>query len=368
MKLVYANDCKSVYDKLFLDWFTKYYDVSIVTFNKNPTELTDEEYEVVILKDVIPETSLHPFEGARKELLSHVRAKTFKKAIKKIKPKFIIGNFAPTYGYYSAYSNFHPNILFVWGSDVLVYPFKYKFLNFLIKYAIAKADAILVDSNVQFNATLRLGADKSKIVKFPWFNNKEFSRNEQKRKLVRESFGLGDEDILVVSARNNKPIYDLKTLIKVIPKIGKKYSNVHFVFIGEGTEVFTRYKLPNTICLGKVKHNVVNDVFSASDIYVSTSLSDGASASLLEAMCCKLVPVVTKIQGNEEWITDCFNGSLFCKSDSFKLYECLEALIVNVSMRECVSKFAYETTRKIDWESNMTMLCEIIESKIEKVE
>jgi glycosyltransferase involved in cell wall biosynthesis len=364
MKFVYANDCKSVYDKLFLDWFTKHYDVSIVTFNKNPTELTGKEHEVIILKDIIPETSLHPFEGARKELLSPVRARTFKKTIKNLGPEFIIGNFAPTYGYYSACSNFHPNILFVWGSDVLVYPFKYRFLNFLIKYAIAKADVILVDSDVQFNATLRLGADKSKIIKFPWFNTKEFARDEQKRKQLRERFSVGDEDILVVSARNNKPIYDLKTLIKVIPKIEKKHSNVHFVFIGEGTEDFANYKLPNTICLGRIEHKAMNDVLSASDIYVSTSLSDGASASLLEAMCCELVPVVTKIQGNEEWITDQSNGLLFSKSDSFKLYERLEALIANASMRERISKLAYETTRKIDWESNMNMLCQTIEGKI----
>ena len=367
MKLVYANDCKSVYDELFLEWFTKGNDVSIVTFNRNPTALTGREHEVVILKDVIPETKLHPFEGARKELLSPVRARTFKKAIKNIKPDVVIGNFAPTYGYYSACSNFDPNVLFIWGSDVLVYPFKYKFLNFLIKYAIAKADVILVDSNVQFNAALRLGADNSKIVKFPWFDPKRFSRGKDTRKVVRERFGLSEDDILVVSARNNKPVYDLKTLVKVIPRIVKKYSNVHFVFIGEGTEIFGSFRLPNTVCLGKVKHNVVNDVFNASDIYVSTSLSDGTSASLLEAMCCKLAPIATRISGNEEWINDRFNGLLFDKSDFSKLYDCLEVLITNKSMRESIAKLAYEKTKKIDWEANMNMLCEVIKNRIGEV-
>jgi glycosyltransferase involved in cell wall biosynthesis len=367
MKLVYANDCKSVYDKLFLEWFTKDNDVSIVTFNTNPTALTGQEREVIILKDVIPETNLHPFEGARKELLSPMRARTFKKAIKNIKPDVVIGNFAPTYGYYSAYSNFNPNVLFIWGSDVLVYPFKYKFLNFLIKYAIAKADVILVDSNVQLNATLRLGADKCKIVKFPWFDSRGFSCDKDKRKMLRERFGLSEDDILAVSARNNKPVYDLKTLVKVIPRIAKKYGNAHFVFFGEGTEAFSSLGLPNTTCLGKVKHDMVNDVFSASDIYVSTSLSDGASASLLEAMCCKLAPIVTRILGNEEWINDSFNGLLFNKSDFVKLYECLDILIADKPMRESMAKLAYETAKKIDWETNMNTLCKAIKGRIGKV-
>jgi len=38
-------------------------------------------------------------------------------------------------------------------------------------------------------------------------------------------------------------------------------------------------------------------------IYVSTSFSHGSSASLLEAMACKLPPVVTAIPGNQEWIS-----------------------------------------------------------------
>ena len=46
------------------------------------------------------------------------------------------------------------------------------------------------------------------------------------------------------------------------------------------------------------------------DIYVSTSLYDGTSVSLLEAMGSGAFPVVTDIPANREWITNGENGFL----------------------------------------------------------
>jgi glycosyltransferase involved in cell wall biosynthesis len=48
--------------------------------------------------------------------------------------------------------------------------------------------------------------------------------------------------------------------------------------------------------------------YNAADIYVSTSLSDGTSLSLLEAMGCALPVVVTDVPSITEWITDGHNG------------------------------------------------------------
>ena len=46
------------------------------------------------------------------------------------------------------------------------------------------------------------------------------------------------------------------------------------------------------------------------DIYVSTSLHDGTSVSLLEAMGSGAFPIVTDIPSNREWIHHGQNGFL----------------------------------------------------------
>jgi glycosyltransferase involved in cell wall biosynthesis len=58
------------------------------------------------------------------------------------------------------------------------------------------------------------------------------------------------------------------------------------------------------------------DLLAQSDIYVSTSLYDGASVSLLEAIGSGAFPVVTNIPANQEWIVDGKNGYLVPTEES----------------------------------------------------
>ena len=61
-----------------------------------------------------------------------------------------------------------------------------------------------------------------------------------------------------------------------------------------------------------------------SNIYVSTSLSDGASNSLMEAMATRLAPIVSDIPANRAFIKDGQNGFLF----PVKRYEILAKMIL----------------------------------------
>jgi glycosyltransferase involved in cell wall biosynthesis len=51
-------------------------------------------------------------------------------------------------------------------------------------------------------------------------------------------------------------------------------------------------------------------LLAQADIYVSTSLHDGTSVSLLEALGSGAFPVVTDIPSNREWVSDGKNGFL----------------------------------------------------------
>jgi glycosyltransferase involved in cell wall biosynthesis len=57
------------------------------------------------------------------------------------------------------------------------------------------------------------------------------------------------------------------------------------------------------------------DLLTKADIYVSTSLYDGTSVSLLEAMASGCFPVVSDIPSNREWIRDGENGFLVPVND-----------------------------------------------------
>jgi glycosyltransferase involved in cell wall biosynthesis len=275
---------------------------------------------------------------------------------------------ATGYGFYSALSNYRPFILFIWGSDVLVAP-KRLLPRFHAKYSLAKADAVLVDSKVQGEAAVRLGCHPNKIVSFPWFNPQDVLEYfKEDRDDLRERLGWKN-NIIVASSRSHEPIYNVECLIEAVPKVIKKNSKCRFLILGGGS--LTNFLKRRVLELGIAKYvkftgfvtrNDVINYINASDIYVSTSLSDGTSSSLLEAMTCKLPPVVTEIPGNKEWITDGQNGVLFPCRDSGSLADKLLCLINNEKLRRKLGNEAFNTVMsRADWHKSTEKLYEIID-------
>jgi len=370
-KLVYAHDGESVYDELFLNSLKERYDVYVLTFNPSPLHIPSR-IKTVIMKDPLPETNLHPFEGMRKHFLTPLRARIFKKSLVRVKPDALIGCWASTYGFYSAYSGFHPFILLIWGSDVLIFPRKYFPLKPLVVHSLKKADIVVVDSDVQKEAVMKLGCKPQKIVKFPWVNLKGFKRDENKRREVRMEQDWTDDNIVVISLRNHRPLYGVGYLVNAIPYILKENKDIRFLILGEGplTEVFkTRMekftKSGHVKFIGIVPHQKVSTYLSAADIYVSTSFSDGTSAGLLEAMACSLSPVVSEIDGNKEWIKNETNGFLVPIANSQKLAEKILLLADNQKLRERLKEKAEEAVRtRVNWPKNIQKLTKIIDEMV----
>jgi len=367
-KLAYAHDGESVYDELFLNTLRHRYDVYVFTFHPSPPHIPSG-LKTVKMRDLIPETNLHPFEGMRKHFLTPTRALAFRRNLKCIKPDVLVGCWASTYGFYSAYSGFHPFILFVWGSDVLLLPTTYFPLKPLVVYSLRRADAVVVDSEVQRKAVIRLGCCPEKIVKFPWVNLSGFTRNEHQRSAVRKECGWTEDQIVVTSLRNHRAVYGVEYLINAVPIITRKNRNVRFLILGEGplTMVF-KEKMKRFIESGHVKfigavpHEKVAGYLSAADIYVSTSFSDGTSAGLLEAMACSLPAVVTDIAGNREWVQNEISGLLVPVANSEKLAEKILLLADNQGLREKLIAKARQTIRtKVNWTKNMQTLRETID-------
>ena len=121
----------------------------------------------------------------------------------------------------------------------------------------------------------------------------------------------------VLSNRNLHPLYNVSLLIRAIPMVLEEEPKTRFLIAGEGPEKeflereSVRLNLgPSVQFLGRIPNEKMPDLLAETDIYVSTSLSDGTSVSLLEAMAAGTFPIVTAISANVEWIVDRKNGFL----------------------------------------------------------
>jgi glycosyltransferase involved in cell wall biosynthesis len=158
----------------------------------------------------------------------------------------------------------------------------------------------------------QLGINGEKISSFPMCADDNFLEVGRKRK-----GNLNDRPFTIVSNRNLLRMYNVSLLIQAIPIVIKKEPNTRFLITGDGPERQNLEKEAKNLnvsslikFLGRVPPEKMADLLAQAEIYVSTSLYDGTSVSLLEAMASGAFPIVTDIPANREWITTGQNGFL----------------------------------------------------------
>jgi len=264
-----------------------------------------------------------------------------RRLVRKIHPDILDAHFIKINGYLGVISGIRPLVLTAWGSDIL-FTARLSWLHrILISYCLKKADSIVCRSPVVREEIIKLGAqaDKINIIligvdtdKFaPCHKNEEF----------RQNLGFADSAPMVISTRSLEPVYDLETLVKAVPLVLKEIPETKFVIAGQGSRRHYLEDLAGSLqvadsvkFVGLIPHDELPQYLASSDVYVSTSLSDGTSNSLLEAMASSLAPVVTDIPANRLWIDDGKNGALFTVSEP----EFLAARIVHLLKRNELRK------------------------------
>ncbi|MGA9097612.1 MAG: glycosyltransferase [Methanotrichaceae archaeon] len=259
-----------------------------------------------------------------------------KSIIKKVAPDILHSHFVLDYGSYGAMSGFHPFVISAWGSDVLEVPKRSKSLRALTRYALNGADLITCDGDNSKEAMIHLGIPdgKIKIISHGIDTNRFYpgTRNEN----IRVELGLSGHPS-AISIRHLRPVYDVGSFIRSMPLVLKEIPDAKFIIVGDGSDKEFLIKLAGSLGIlnsviftGVINHEELPSYIASSDVYVSTSISDGGIAvSTLEAMASGLAPVVTDVGDNRKWIKDGENGFVVPIGDSKMLAERIIYLLQN---------------------------------------
>ena len=259
-----------------------------------------------------------------------------KSIIKKVAPDILHSHFVLDYGSYGAMSGFHPFVISAWGSDVLEVPKRSKSLRALTRYALNGADLITCDGDNSKEAMIHLGIPdgKIKIISHGIDTNRFYpgTRNEN----LRVELGLSGHPS-AISIRHLRPVYDVGSFIRSMPLVLKEIPDAKFIIVGDGSDKESLIKLAGSLGIlnsviftGVINHEELPSYIASSDVYVSTSISDGGIAvSTLEAMASGLAPVVTDVGDNRKWIKDGENGFVVPIGDSKMLAERIIYLLQN---------------------------------------
>ncbi len=348
MKILFLSDAKAYHTKRWVDYFVdRGHQCFLISLQKGISTKAEEFH----IESKIPPSFLKYPLSVRK----------VKKIAEEIKPNLINAHYVPGYGLIGALLGRHPLVVSTWGSDILISPQKSFLHKLRAKYVLNKADAITTDAKVLTRAVLDLVGKEKKMIENPMGVDRELVLEGEKKKSDL-SYRGENKSFVILSSRRLESVCDVITLLKAVPLVTKQAQRkVKFVIVGEGSQKGKLMKLAGNLKLeeyaefkGELSPKDLMDCYKNSDIYVSTSLSDSTSVSLLEAMALGLIPVVTDIPGNREWIEDKKNGFLFPISDHHALAkQLIYTMNEFTDWNDFKEKNISLIERKALWEDNM---------------
>jgi len=210
-----------------------------------------------------------------------------------------------------------PVVVTIHGSDYRLGTGRSFVLRGLFRYVCKKVKHIFCVSEVLREGIEQLGINGEKISTIPMGIDEAFLEMGKNRKIE-----LNRRPFVILSNRNLLPIYNVSLLIRAIPIVLREEPETKFLIAGVGAEKEALEREVKDLnvnssirFLGRVLHEEMPNLLSQADIYVSTSLYDGTSVSLLEAMGSGTFPVVTDIPANREWIINGENGFLVSEDE-----------------------------------------------------
>jgi glycosyltransferase involved in cell wall biosynthesis len=260
-----------------------------------------------------------------------------------------------------------PVIVTIHGSDFRMAMETPGVLRKVFLYTCNRASHLNCVSEAQKNELEQLGITNRKVTILPMGVDGTFLEKGEYRRIE-----LNSRPFTILSNRNLLPIYNVSLLIRAIPMVLKEEPDTKFLIAGEGSEkeVLERKAKDLNIhsyieFLGRVPHEEMPNLLSKANIYVSTSLYDGTSVSLLEALAAGAFPVVTDIPSNREWITNAENGFLVPIGNEYILAsKIVEAIRNKELLAQANEKNRKLIEQKAHWKTNIREITNIYNNSI----
>ena len=283
--------------------------------------------------------------------------------IKKINPDIVHGCDLLTYGFYSSFVKNRPILQMAWGSDILIHSRK-GIRRLIARKSLQSGDLITVDCGLGKKRMINLGIPDDKIVVFPW--GVDFNIFNERN--IKEVAKPSSKKTLICN-RAFYPLYGIDYLLRAYNRVINKFPNTELILFNytplnnepktsDYSQLIKDLNLAEHVkILSSVTQKEMSEYLKLSDLYITTSFSDGTSVSLLEAMACGLPVVATNVGANSEWISNGVNGYL-CEAGNI---ESITASLISIlknkkSMKKMGALNHLLVRKKADWKNNVKQL------------
>jgi glycosyltransferase involved in cell wall biosynthesis len=204
---------------------------------------------------------------------------------------------------------------------------------------------IAVSDEVRESIIRQIGPIQNKIITIP--NGVDFRRYERSvdREAIRRQLGIRPDSLLIVTVGRLTTQKGHRYLITAAATVASRYPDAHFLFIGEGELKETLQAQAEALGISEHIHflgirNDVPDVLAVADLFVLSSLWEGLSIALLEAMASSKPIVATAVSGTTQVMTHGETGLMVPPRDSRALADAIIQLLSDRAQARAIGQAA----------------------------
>jgi glycosyltransferase involved in cell wall biosynthesis len=177
-----------------------------------------------------------------------------------------------------------------------------------------------------------MGVRNNKVSVCPLGIDLETFRATRPAKIIRDEFGIGSSDIVIIYVGRLEQVKGVPSLLKVANSLSSRFENLKFLIVGDGPlrSRFEKHSNPQIILTGWRKD--VANLLNASDIFVLPSISEGLPISILEAYAFTKPVIATNVGAVPDLVIDSETGLLLSPGNSKQLEEAIIQFVNNPEM------------------------------------
>lgn len=282
LRLVYVANPSSVHVRRWTRFFVERgHSVTIADgFGSPPDPWLDDRVRVVRYEPSrIPGV---PFTGllrARRQVRDLVRD---------LRPDIVHAHTARRYAWHAALAGFHPLVVSVWGSDVLMADPSWR-SRLLTRWALGNADLVTGVTRHTLDAAIRRGARPERTAEVHHGVDTGHFRPGTVDAATRKRLGVGS-GAYVFSPRALRPIYNHETIVEAVSGLPPTH---RLVVTASGADAAYRARIERLaaarlgarfMVLAPPSEADLAELYRAADVVVSAALSDSFPLTLQEAM------------------------------------------------------------------------------------
>jgi glycosyltransferase involved in cell wall biosynthesis len=264
---------------------------------------------------------------------SLVTALSLRRALARIRPDVLHAHFLTRYGFAAWLSGFHPYVVTVWGSDVLLVLPASRWRQRIARRALRAAELVTGGSRYMLGAAVAAGArpERTRLIQFG-VDTDRFRPGPDPVEL-RARLGLNGQRV-VLSNRAIAPVYRQDVVLDAVARLPADVTVVMTRHVARPDElasierraaelgVIARVRVVDSIDDGEMP-----DLYRLADVVVSVPASDGGPITLLEALAVGRPVVATDLPPVREWLGDLDPDALVPVGDAAATAAAIEAVL-----------------------------------------